>query len=74
MVHKAFETFVCLAHLVKMGEYSWKLQKNQMLLRHLSVIPSALLPQTKRTREHLFWSQLEGFLGLGVLGFLKKNK
>lgn len=44
MLHKAFETFICLAHLVKTVEYSQKLQKSQTLFRHLNVIPSALFP------------------------------
>jgi len=44
MVQNTFETCICLAHLVKMGEYSQKLQKSQTLFGHLNVIPSALFP------------------------------
>lgn len=44
MVHTAFETFICLTHLVEIGEYSQKLWKSQTLFRHLNVIPSALFP------------------------------
>lgn len=40
MAHKAFETFMCLAHLVQMDEYSQKLQNSHMLAWQLNAIPS----------------------------------